>query len=158
MKQIVSQLGAQTYSTLSESSFHRHRCQKKAVIQYTRLVPPRETLKCFPLAECLSAGLAEAHTEQCKQLISRNSILAHRLISPSGKAELSNSHSTCGNEIELLRADFNPLTKLCDIPHLPFLSQLISRLNLPSWEGATPALPCCWCWDFPPVPLSSPLS
>lgn len=113
MKQIVSQLGAQTYCTLSENSFLRHRCQKKAAIRYTRLVPPRETFKCFPSAECLSAGLAEAHTEQCKQLVSRNSILAHRirLIGPSGKAELSNSHSTCDNEMELLREDFNPLTK-----------------------------------------------
>lgn len=42
------------------------------------LVSPMETFECWKLAECLSAWLTEAHTEQHEQLISKNSILARK--------------------------------------------------------------------------------
>lgn len=155
MKQIVYQLETQTYSTQSESSFLGHRCWEKAAIwclpdlEHTRLGSSWGNPQVLPFSripECWA---------DCTQSTANNwhqgTPLLHSLISRSGKAELSNSQRTMylGNGIELLRADFNPLTKTLTFPS-SFSQPTNTKAEFALLKGCNPSLALLLILGFPP--------
>lgn len=115
-------------------------------------------VKCWKLAECLSAWLTEAYTEQCKQLISQNSILAGSLINLSGKAELNNSYRIkylwqCDKTIKI-QADSIPLTKTLWHSPSSFSQPTITKAEFALLIGCNPGLALLLVLGFPPQCLS----
>lgn len=162
MKHILYQLGPQTYSTQFENSFLGHGCRKKVAILWLSIfkstpedsVTLRETLKSWKLAECPSAWLTEAYTEQSKQLIAKNSILAHKQSHLGGKAELNNSYRIRCDKLIKIQADSNPLPKLLWHSPSSFSQPVITKAEFALLTGCNPSLALLLVMVFPPQCLS----
>lgn len=160
MKQILYQLGLQTYSTPFQNLFLVPCYRKKVVIQWlpnfkhTRRLGFSHgniwVLKASRMPECLAdrSAYRATRTTNIKELDSCTQMVSTILVEKHNWT--ATESDICGNVIRLLKYKHTPshLPKHCDIPHHHFLSQ--PRLNLPSWQGVTPALLCCWYWGFSP--------
>lgn len=146
MKQMVSQLGAQTCSARFESSFCGHRCWRRAVI-WCCLGPSQGRLKCFPPAERLGAGLAEAVTEQCKQPLSRTPFL-HTVSSTLLKSRTEQQPQDHGL-VEWDRTDKSRLQRTYQTPS-PFSQPANTKVEFALLRGCKPGLALLLILGFHP--------
>ena len=146
MKQILYQLGPQTYSAQFENSILGHRCRKKVAIpwlpnfKHIRRLGYSQgntlVLKASRMPKCLADWSTHGamQTANIKELNSCTQTFSSVSVEKQNWTTATESNICC-NVVRLLKYKQTPihLPKHSDIPHLPVLSQLLPRLNLPSW-------------------------